>query len=249
MDQYDDLQRLRVSRAASRDGGSGPTSGSGRAFVGKVTTAMPAVGEFLLLQPVTVLGAESEGSAGSFTPPDTAARVAAYLLGPGVPVTGDYLVARSVDNRWVVERSGRSGYDYHYIVDIPGCFCDPLPATIGMSVSDPTADFGLFQPCTIVYGPTPAMYNLLLLGPNCYLSTTTFPDAVNGGAPYSFLLTCSFNTFSLSRVYADLGGTQFRDGILYSWVIALGDNTCVPFHMGTGLPFPGSDPEVITLDG
>ena len=69
----------------------------------EVVTASPAVGKFLMMNPVSVLGAESEGAAGVITV-NSSVKVPVYLVGPGVPQTGDLLVCRFVDYRWVTQR-------------------------------------------------------------------------------------------------------------------------------------------------
>jgi hypothetical protein len=72
-------------------------------MVGQVVTASPAVGKFMLVNPVSVFGTEGEGNTG-VTTANTGVTVPVYLVGPGVPKTGDMLVCRFVDYRWVAER-------------------------------------------------------------------------------------------------------------------------------------------------
>jgi 2-phospho-L-lactate guanylyltransferase len=62
MPDFDDLQRLRISNAAFRPRGDPGGSGGSPAFVGQVTTAAPAVGKFLLVKPVSILGSEAESA-------------------------------------------------------------------------------------------------------------------------------------------------------------------------------------------
>jgi hypothetical protein len=101
---HDDAHRARARAGAlGKDIGRATPSGSqgNAAFCGQNTTSHPVVGEFLTLVPTGVMGPETEGSAGVFTVGSQT--VEALLLGPGVPAIGDYLVARRVSNRWVVE--------------------------------------------------------------------------------------------------------------------------------------------------
>ena len=108
MDDADDLWRLRIARDAFRRPGSLLASSGSPAFVGKVTTASPMVGHFAAVTPTTVLGGEVAGGAATLTAKPGSVMV--YLLGPAAPATGDYLVCRHVDHRWVAERmTGGSG--------------------------------------------------------------------------------------------------------------------------------------------
>lgn len=109
LQSFDEYAKLRLRRAGlvvpdpEREGGGRP------AFVGRVTStgSRIAVGSYLLVQPTFVLGDEVEGGAGLFTTEEENS-VPVYLVGPGTPSTGDYLICRHVDYRWVAERS-RSG--------------------------------------------------------------------------------------------------------------------------------------------
>lgn len=109
LQSFDEYAKLRLRRAGlvvpdpEREGGGRP------AFVGRVTStgSRIAAGSFLLVQPTFVLGDEVEGGAGLFTTEEESS-VPVYLVGPGTPSTGDYLICRHVDYRWVAERS-RSG--------------------------------------------------------------------------------------------------------------------------------------------
>ncbi len=72
-------------------------------MVGQVVTANPTVGKFMLVDPISVTGMEAEGLAGVVTA-NGSVSVPVYLVGPGAPVAGDWLVCRFVDYRWVAER-------------------------------------------------------------------------------------------------------------------------------------------------
>jgi hypothetical protein len=220
------------------------------AFVGQVTSLSTSigVGKFFLAQPIFVLGQESEGASGDFNPVGTST-VAVYLLGPGLPVTGDYLVCKFVDNRWVAERSTSSG-GTGGTGTLPDCFCTPIPATLTMTSADPECNFQMFQSCTIQYAPTPAGFAALNLGANTFISTASFPDPIAGGALFFYLLFCQGNQFSLTRLYLESPyGSPFRDGVLYTWLVGGSGNTCSPFHLDAGTAFPGSDASCfVTID-
>jgi hypothetical protein len=103
---YDDLEILRLRRSLPRPTPAPAGPGGSAAFVGVVTTASPAVGTFCLVTPVVLIGgAEAEGGAATLEADESAAAVPVYLLGPAAPATGDALVCRFVDYRWVAERT------------------------------------------------------------------------------------------------------------------------------------------------
>jgi hypothetical protein len=246
----DDLWRLRLRNDAFRTPWPSLASGGSPAFVGKVTTASPAVATFVLVNPVTVTGAEVEGGPGVLTA-DPDATIPVYLIGPGVPATGDDLVCRFVDYRWVAERVTGGTPDGGKVGVIPNCFCTAIPATLAMTSADPNCNFGMFQSCSIRWGPTPEEFAPLAIGENSFLSTESFPDPITNGALFRYLLVCQFNQFSLTRLYPESPfGSPYRDGVLYSWLIGATGNTCVPFHLDNGRAFPGSDPTcIVTIDG
>jgi hypothetical protein len=240
----DDFQRIRLRREAWVWPGLDPMSGGVPAFVGQVTTStsLIAVGDYFLAQPTFVMGPEVEGGVGSFTPIGST-NVPVYLVGSGTTATGEYLVCKFVDNRWVAERSNVGGGTGGGIVGtIPFCFCSPIPGTLTMTSSDPGCNYQMFQSCTIQYGPTPTAFEPLNLGANTFLSTQGFPDPVAGGALFYYYLTCQYNQFVLTRVYpVSPYGSPFRDGLLYSWLLGGYGNTCDPFHLDNGSAFLGSD--------
>ena len=248
----DDFWRIRMRGAdlvwpdADLSGGGGVP-----AFVGEVMSSGSsiAVGHFLMVQPTVVLGPEVEGGPGNFTSFGSST-IPVYLIGPGKPVTGDRLVCRFVDYRWVAERTVVGTGDGK-VGTIPGCFCSAIPATLKMSSSDPSCNYRMFQSCTILYGPTPPAFAALNLGANAFLSTQGFPDPVANGALFHYFLTCLYNQFSLTRVYPDSPyGSPYRDGILYAWLVGGHGNTCSPFRLDNGKAFPGSDSSCfVTIDG
>ncbi|WP_435010384.1 hypothetical protein P12x_001647 [Tundrisphaera lichenicola] len=220
-----------------------PTSGGTLpAFVGQVVPvgSKVAVGSFLLVRPIQVLGSESEQASGSFSvePGDS---VPVFLIGPGTPSTGENLICRFVDHRWVAERqkvrTGSSTFG-----TIPNCSCNTIPATLSMISPDPNCNYRMFQSCTLQYGPTPPVFAPLNLGVNSFLSTQDFPDPVAGNARFYYYLTCQYNQISLTRVYQNSPfGSPYRDGVLYTWLVGNVGNSCSPFKLSKGQAFPGSD--------
>jgi hypothetical protein len=247
----DDFERIRLRQAALALPEDNLVGGGVPAFVGQVTTAstLIGVGNFLMVQPIFVMGQEVEGGAGQLSTVGSS-RVPVYLIGPGLPATGDSLICKFVDNRWVAERSGGAGSTGNTGV-IPNCFCSPIPANLTMTSADPTCNFGMFQGCSITYGPTPPEYDDLDLGTNTFLSTESFPDELADGALFRYFLTCTSDQFNLSRVYLDSPyGSPYRDGVLYTWLVGSDGNTCEPFHLDSGQAFPGSDESCsVTIDG
>lgn len=238
----DDFERLRLRKAGLVPHDNPMVSDTCPAFVGQVTTAAPEVGKFCLVTPTDVTGPETAGGIATLTA--SPGSIAVYILGPAAPIMGEYLVCRHVDYRWVAERmssaSGHGGGGGG--VPLPGCFCSPIPATLSMTSFNPACNFGMFQSCTIQYGPTPSGFLGAGLGANSFLSVQSFPDVIGGGALFRYLLTCQFNQFNLSRVYLESPfGSPFRDGLLYTWLLGSSGNTCTPFALTNGVPFAGSD--------
>ena len=254
-DVRDDFEQLRL-KSAGRVWAEDDLSGGGvPSFVGEVTspTSKIGVGDFLLVQPMFVMGPEVEGGSGNFMAIGST-QVPVYLTGPGKPATGDLLVCRFLDNRWVTERSTNyhaTGGGTKSTGTLPYCFCDPLPATLTMISADPNCNYKMFQSCTIVFGPTPAAFAGLNLGPYCYLSTQGFPDPLANGSIFYYNVTCQYNQILLYRVYLQSPyGSPYRDGLLYSWGLGGYGNTCLPFQLENGVAYPGSDASCyVTIQG
>lgn len=144
-----DLELLRLMRDADRLPLAAPTLPGDRAMVGRVTsTSGIAVGKYLTVNPVRLLGTEAEGGTGSLTV-QTSATIPVYLVGPGVPTTGKDLICRRLGHRWAA--------DYDTIsagggtIPIAGCQCaTQTPASIIWTSTDP-----YLPSCTITYQPTP----------------------------------------------------------------------------------------------
>jgi hypothetical protein len=248
----DDFERIRLTRAGLVWPEPDLMGGGVPAFVGQVTSSssMIGVGKFLLVQPTFVMGKEAEGASANFAAIGSS-RVPVYLVGPGLPSTGDYLVCKFVDNRWVAERTtpasvigtGTTG-------TVPLCFCENVPVTLTMTSGSSTCNFGMFQSCTLQYGAVPSVYTPLFLGSKAFISPESFPDSVAGGALFQYYLSCQFNVFSLTRLYPTSPyGSPYIDGVLYTWFVGSNGNTCSPFHLDNGTSYEGSDGTcTVTID-
>ena len=162
------------------------------------------------------------------------------MIGSRVPVVGDYLVCRFVGDRWVAESSSPSK---NQIVNLPGCSCLSLPATLHMTSANPSCNEGMFQSCVIIYGNTPAVYAPLNLEAQCFLSTQSFVDTNTNTFKYYFY--CQGSQFDLGRVYAtSIFGSPYLNVARYSWKIGPTSpgNTCSPLLLTNGQIFPGGDP-------
>jgi hypothetical protein len=133
---------------------------------------------------------------------------------------------------------------------IPNCFCTDIPPALGMTSTNPNANFRMFQSCQIEYRDTPGWATVMHLGSKIFISTTAFPDPQADGAEFYYYLTCQLNLFVLTRIYPESPfGSPYRDGPLYSWLVGGYGNTCNPFVLGNGYPYPGSEPVKVTMAG
>lgn len=123
---------------------------------------------------------------------------------------------------------------------LPNCLCT-VPPTLQMVSGDPSCNYGMFQSCTITYGPpTPDFLPLGYQG-NQFTSNETFFDPISKSYFYYFFF-CFYNQFTLTRIFSNSPmGSPFIDGLLYTWVVGGYGNTCDPFQLEIGMPFPGSD--------
>jgi hypothetical protein len=137
---------------------------------------------------------------------------------------------------------------------LTGCACTSIPTTLHLTSTGPCD--GVFLPCTIVYGPTPANLSGINLGANCYLSNETFVDALSG-LSYRYVLACDTIFFRLSRVYLPTYTSgPFHDSSIYSWSIGQPGNTCAgtptptsPFLLSSGYIYPGGNTTCIVSIG
>ena len=123
----DDLYKLRIAREAFRAPRPGVASGGAPAFVGVVTStgADLGVGKFFAATPEALTGAEVE--AGGCTLTDRPGSVLVYAVGPSPPMTGDHLICRSVDYRWVAERTGTTGSGCPVMITVQTYCGIPVP--------------------------------------------------------------------------------------------------------------------------
>ena len=231
-----------AGEATRRPSGRGP--GQFPAFVGRVfaNPKLPAAtNQYYSVHPVAILGIEGEGNVASLVP-DTSTTILVCVLGSKTPALGDDLICRFAGHRWVAERfGGQAGGGGG--PSIPGCACVTVPAVLHMSSSGPCD--GVFQPCVLQYGPTPAYLSGINLGANCFLSTATFTDAFSG-IQYLYNIECDTIFFHLSRVYLpSANGGAYHDSSIYSWSIGQPGNTCSPFLLSNGYIYTGGNTSCI----
>jgi hypothetical protein len=135
-------------------------------------------------------------------------------------------------------------------INTPGCACSTTPATITMTVTNPSLNNQIFNSCTIQNGPTPSSLLPVVLTANSWLSTTTFSDPILG-VPFYYFLTCTIGKYVLTRVYVSSPfGSPFRDSIRYQWVPGFPGNTCGShgtWAMTNGSIFVGGDPRTTVV--
>jgi hypothetical protein len=140
---YDDLELARLHRAdrakAARRGS--PGSAGAPAWLGRVTTASPDAGEFMMVRPLALLGTEAEGAAGSAT--DLGAEDKAVYLVGGAPDEDDEVVVRWVDWRWVTARRGSASCTGRVCVHLRGCNHDLVGETVTLKLGGVTIDSGV----------------------------------------------------------------------------------------------------------
>ena len=232
---------IAVSRRSVGLSPAGQPSFVGRIFADAKQPIAP--GYYYLVNPVAVLGAESEGGAPTLVV-DATTTALVCVIGTKAPSSGDDLICRFVENRWVAERYGVSPPPPPPPppppVTITGCTCTAIPATLQMSSSGPCVASD-FQACTLQWGPTPSEFSSLGLGANCFLSTLVFNDPIAGGT-FRYNLSCDTVFFRLSRVYeATDFSPAFHDSTIYTWQIGAPGNSCSPFLLSSGTIYPGGD--------
>jgi hypothetical protein len=225
-----DLSRERLRRGDARAGWAPQAAPGSAAMVGQVTTAAPVVGKYILVHPVRVLGTESEGASG-VTAVDTSVSVPVYLIGPGAPSTGELLVCRFVDYRWVTTRKGTTSTTH---ADA-NCVCNPMPNNC--TLTNHGTSGGFLWNATINYISTPAV--LVAAGTasagTALWSTTSFFD--NNGFEFYYNVTCdpSSHFVVLGKVYTTVAHDNFYGGTAaWRWLPGFNGNTCSPFDMKSG---------------
>jgi hypothetical protein len=240
-----DRQFALRDRTDRRDG-SRPVA-NGPAFVGCVF-ANPAVptstGKYFSVHPVTILGTEGESNPGALSV-DTTRTALVYVIGSKAPVAGDYLVCRFVGSRWIAERMAKPQAQ---LITIPGCPCTTIPPVLQMTSSNTTANNGLFQSTSLVYGPTPPEFTPLGLGASCFLSPSYFTDNSTGDH-FRYYFGCFSGFYIITRVFqVSILGSPYKDTIRYKWFVGFPGNTCSPFLLSNGQIYVGGDPSsVVTI--
>ena len=245
-----DFERLRFAQARNHRSDAEAGSDALPSFLGRVVSSGTNLkaGQFCKVVPSTVLGIEQEGGSGVFADSTagsassaTPATVFVYLLGSLPPKTGDFLVCRFVDHRWVAETSGAGSGPGLGGVIIPTCLCT-VPPSLQMTSAHPQCNYGMFQSCSLSYGPPPPSMAAFGLKNNVFTSPRSFVDPITN-AEFYYYLNCQGNQFFLTRIYPTSPyGSPYRDGILYTWVIGENGNTCTPLQLIHGSSYPGSDP-------
>jgi hypothetical protein len=217
-------------------------------FLG-VVFANPTVptssGVFYSVHPTIVTGTQAESGSGIITPISSVTDLV-LILGTTPCVAGDLVVYYRAENRWVGERYAGSGGGGGTHVQA-GCPCGSVPNTLTMTVTNggPGFNNGIFNSCVFAWGPTPSSLLPVVLIPNSWLSTGSFPDPILG-VPFFYFLTCSLGAYVLTRVYVTSPfGSPFRDSIRYKWVPGFPGNTCTPFVMTNGQIFAGGNPATV----
>lgn len=170
------------------------------------------------------------------------------VIGSTAPQAGDYLIARPVPSgRWAADVPVTPP---DHGINLAGCPCALVPLVLHMDVNNPALNHGIFQPTTLVYGPTPPEYLPLSIGTGSYLSPGSFTDQVTGDS-YRYWFTCYSGYYGISRVYLkSVLGSPYRDMFRYTWLAGLRGNSCSPFLLGFGQIYPGGDPAcVVTISG
>jgi hypothetical protein len=206
---WEDAARERLARENGRRPAWEPPGYRNPAFLGRVTTAAPAVGKFMNVIPQSITGPEVEGGAAVSTDL-SATPIGVYLVGPGVPNTGDQVVSRFVDYRWVAHKRGTTSGGG--ITVCPGC--TSYPATINAvwhhNLNTYTAVLNYATACT-------------------WQSAWTFitPGVFDGSSGFyrwvQFLFTAG-GSYSIQLDYSGppFGPSDFADGDTLS-------STCSPF--------------------
>jgi hypothetical protein len=130
----DDLWRLRLRRDGFLLPDAGSQTGGAPAFLGLVvsTGANLGVGKFMLVNPVDVTGAEVESGAAGLTV-DTSVTVLVDAIGPAAPATGDYVVCRHVNFRWVADKQTVGGGGGGTVGFTVCCPSNAVPTTVTLS--------------------------------------------------------------------------------------------------------------------
>lgn len=210
-------------------------------MVGRVITPDGQIGvkQFILVQPVSVWGHEAEGAPGVIAdlpgPP-----VAVYLVGSRVARTGDLLVCRFVNFRWVAQRRG-SLPDRQPVLNCP---CATMPRTITQVSSNENSRY---RSCTYVWGQFPPGAPF---PDRNYYSQQSFLDEVTNDLFYHYV-NCNLGFIFMGRWFpqGSDGNLYANEGTLFQWLVGMPGNTCDPFLMSNGQVLPGViGPQFVTLN-
>lgn len=224
------LDRARLLAESDAADARADADSPSRAFVGRVVNG-GAMGSgsnlYYLANPVAIGGTEAEGGAATRTV--SAIAVPFAWLGPGSPTVGQDYPIQLCGDRWVAgagaASSGGSGYG--------GCYCPVVPSRLQMTSSDHVGDGGIFQDATLTFRTD--------LG-GIYLSDQYFYDWTLNES-YNYLILCGATGFALTRRFAGGAGDATR----YLWPLPASGNSCNPFSMTSGAPYPGATPVTVTL--
>lgn len=254
MSNFDDLDRLRLTPEPR---GNRPRNPAGSAaFVGRVTTAAPQVGKFMMVRRVQILGEVEPGTA-----PDKSdlglTSIPTYLIGPDEPEEGDHLIVRRVLDRWA------TGFRNHVtgptVIDPPCADGTTNPdAELSLSLLFGTPDtnppypsmtVSLFPDHTPAEFGHPAQYNWLTglirypVGSSWRESETPgegntkyyfeFGQGCGSLRPFGTRYACSLNFIGNEQcdIVASEDGTEFNDMSLGPVVVyALLDIVVLGFH-------------------
>lgn len=211
-------------------------------MVGRVVTptAVIAVGSYLMVNPVSIVGPEVEGGAGGFSI-DNSATVPVYLVGPRPAQPGDMLLCRFIGHRWVAERSGTS-QTTHTLV---GCPCAAIPSSLYLHVQNAPPPFvtRLVWPATITWQTKPAdlhVYNIASPGyfSDVYQGIAHLSDGTAYVAStFRYYFSCSLGFYVVSGLFTDGSPGGYPGSFpIMQWLIGLGGNTCTPFNLPSGSP-------------
>jgi len=207
------------------DGGSYPTS----------------VPRMFLTRPLSVVSDETENATPNYVA-ESGSSVPVLILGPAVPAVGSNVMARLTNGMWVSGGGSGSGGSGGITIPLPGCPCTTTPASLVMTSTNHTANFGMFQDALITWQPTPSYYVSLMLGSHIFISTTRFTDGLTGEI-FHYYLACDTQGYILKRLFEHTSfASPYQDDVRYRWTFSLPGSSCEPFSLGNGHIYNGGDP-------
>ena len=260
MSRDDDLWRARLRADATARPDPGVYRPGTPSFLGKVvSTGTLTVGKFVKVVPVSATGTEADNAAAVLTA--GTATVLAYPVGPGTPATGDYVVVRRVNYRWVFDEPTAGGGGGP-TPGFGGCCAstpipDPLSLTFAFRAGTSSANYAhMLPPTTLTIHATHPPY-VGATEANCYFSPTFADD--NGQTDY-FMLTCISGQFQISFGQVGFGAPSacmiFRAISCSPFLIHAQPNnpnsglagSCISGSIsGTGLNYGGDPADMLTI--